>query len=197
MSATIEEKYSIVRERDERFAFELAKMVIEKPRASIWIIFLPALFIFHAYWINRYKKGIHDFSRHYLQSKRRALDKSLEECKSCKSPQTGSASAPEVHIKQPADPIRKHTLKEQEILRAHYRVLLHSPGRTYPSLVKNAYRTSGQYRYFLNRLLRAEEEINKAVIQAHHPAAEAQEVVQRMERYSDILRETELKQIFS
>jgi hypothetical protein len=196
MAATIEEKYGIIRERDERFAFELAKAIMDKPKASIWIIFLPMLFVFHAHWLQRYKKSIQTFSRQYLHSKLLALDTVLEESRGGNPLEGGWASTYASLPEARGGVFTEWQVKELDLLRDHYHLLIASQGRDYPALIRNAYRTSGEYRFFLNSLYRAEEEINKAVLQIHHPTPEARDVVERMERSSETLREMELAQIF-
>jgi hypothetical protein len=195
MTVSMEEKYGIIRKRDERFALELATRIIEKPRASAWIILLPFLFIFHVYWLKRYENNVQTFVSQYLHPKILALDAALEECMPGGSDRTSQEHAvrlPDEH----AEELRRRELREMELLKKHYRLLLSSRGSSYPSLLRNAYRTSGEYRFFLNRLIKAEEALNRAVVRAQ-PAAEVREVVRDMERYADQLREHELKQIFN
>jgi hypothetical protein len=196
MFISIEEKYGIIRERDELFAFELAKLIIEKPKVPLWIIFLPLLFVFYAHWLQKYKKNINTFATQYLHAKILALDTALEES-------AGGTPREENQIQRTVAPIDEHSDRitdyeslEIDILREHYRLLLSSPGQTYPDLLRNAYQTSGEYRFFLNRLIKTEEEINRSILQLHHPTVEAREVVEQMETFSERLREIELAQIF-
>jgi hypothetical protein len=143
----------IIRERDERFALELATRIIEKPRASAWIILLPFLFIFHVYWLKRYENNVQTFVSQYLHPKILALDAALEE-----SMPGGSDRTPQEHADrlpdENADELRRREFREMELLKEHYRLLLSSRGSSYPSLLRNAYRTSGEYRFFLNRLIK-------------------------------------------
>jgi hypothetical protein len=191
-----EEKYGLIRQRDERFAFELAKQIIEKPKVTIWIIFMPVFFVFYAQRIQKYKKDIHGFVKHYLHTKMLALDAALEEGIGGGPLEEGSEPVQGSGLEDKGQIIREKQFQELDLLREHYLLLLKSPGTSYPELLVNAYGTSGAYRSFLNKLIRAEEEVNRAVLSVHHPGAEAQEVVERMDRASERLREQEIEEIF-
>jgi hypothetical protein len=196
MHATVEEKYGIIRERDERFAFELAKLIMEKPKVPIWIIFLPFLFVFYAHWLQRYKKGLRQFVNHYLKNKVLALEAALEESRGGKILKEGWVSHLGGQAGHGVGEVVDLENRELSILKKHYRLLLRSSGRSYPELLRNGYGKAGEYRFFLNRLVGIEEEINKAVLKLHHPTPEAREVVECMEKHSEKLREMELDLIF-
>jgi hypothetical protein len=195
MTFSIEEKHRVIRERDELFAFELAKMLIDKPKAPIWIILLPMLFIFYAHWLQRYKSNLASFSKDYLHTKRIALDAAFDDGNGGDRPRNdwaeflGGTSDDRIEI-------RELQFEELDLLMDHYRLLLGSQGQDYPALIRSSYRTSGEYRFFLNRLIRVEERINRAVLKIDHPTPEARDVVERMERFADQLRERELTRIF-
>jgi hypothetical protein len=195
---TVEENYELIRRHDERFAFELAKQIIDKPKASVWIIFMPVLFVFYAQRLQKYKGSIHGFVKHYLHTKALALDAALEESRGGapleEGGETDSGFPPSQDQSQM---IREKQYQELDLLKQHYFLMLKSPGNSYPELLRKAYGTSGAYRIFLNRLTKAEKEVNKAVLKSHHPTPEAQDVVERIERYSDQLREMEIEKIFS
>ena len=196
MAVSIEEKYGIIRERDERFAFDLAKLVMDKPKASAWIIVLPFLFIFYAHWLQRYKKGLGTFTGHYLKNKVLALDAAREQSRGGRMLLESWASHATSPFTEHSGTIARLEQRELDLLRGHYHLLLNSSGSSYPDLLLRAYPTCGEYRLFMNKVIRVEEEINRAVLQLHHPTEEAKEVVQRMERFSDRLREAELAEIF-
>jgi hypothetical protein len=195
MTYSIEEKHRVIRERDELFAFELAKMLIDKPKAPIWIILLPMLFIFYAHWLQRYKSNIAKFSKEYMHTKRIALDAAFDSGNGGDMPVNGWAD----FLGGTSDgriEIKELQYEELDLLMGHYQLLLGSQGQDYPALIRSSYRTSGEYRFFLNRLVRVEERINKAVLRIDHPTPDARDVVRRMERFADQLRERELARIF-
>jgi hypothetical protein len=192
--STLEERYELIRRRDELFAYDLAKGVIEKPKASVWIIFLPLLFVFYVQKLQKHKKDVQGFVNHYLQTKVLALEAALDEVRSGSPPASSIVSGSDDPSADGA--IRRTQYHELDLLREHYLLLLRSRGGSYAELVKTAYGMSGTYRFFLNRLRRAEGEVNRAVLEAHHPTPEARDVAERMERFSEQLREMEMERIF-
>ncbi|MFP4071405.1 MAG: NF038143 family protein, partial [Desulfovibrionales bacterium] len=191
----LDEKHEIIRRRDELFAFDLAKRIMEKPKASIWIIFMPVFFVFYAQRLQKYKGSVHGFVKHYLHTKTLALDAALEESKGHKP--LDERSAQDLPSEDQAWKIREQQHQELDLLREHYLLLLRSSGKSYPELVRSGYSTSGAYRSFLNRLIKAEGAVNRAVLDVHHPGEEAQDVVHRMEQNAEDLREKEIQEIFS
>jgi hypothetical protein len=194
---SLDEKYEIIRNREERFAFELAKQVIEKPKASVWLIFLPLLFVFYAQRLQKYKSSIQSFAKGFMVTKIIALDAALEEAKNNRvSRETIAARFPGPDSDEKKE-MRQKQLDEIDILRQHYLLLLKVTGSSYQVLLKEAYGTSGTYRSFLNILFKAEEEVNQVVLQNLQPTAEAREVVERMEKLSERLREMEIEEVFA
>jgi hypothetical protein len=196
VNLSLQEKHEIIRASEERFAYELAKQVIEKPKASVWLIFLPILFVFYAQRIQKYKGSVRSFVAGFMRTKLVALDAAAEEVRTGIFPEQIMAG-----IKPKDDPAGKAQLREKQlaeidILRQHYLLLLGGDGDSFPALLKKAYQTSGAYRSFLNRLHKAEAEVNQVAVQVIDPSPEAHEVVVRMEKLSELLREEELREIF-
>jgi hypothetical protein len=193
---TVDEKYEIIRQHDERFAFELAKQIMDKPKASVWIIFLPLLFVFHVQRLQKYKESIQGFVKHYLHTKMLALDAALKENRGEETMEEDREAESGVQAHDKSQAIREKQYRELDLLKEHYLRLLENPGKSYPELLRNAYGTSGEYRLFLNRLIKSEEEVNRAVLDVNQPDGEAQDVVERMQRHSEELREMEIAKIF-
>jgi hypothetical protein len=193
--STVKEKYEMIRQHNERFAFELAKAVLEKPKASVWIIFLPVLFVFHAQRIQKYKQHVKEFGNGFLVTKNLALEAAWDELRNG-PPKAGESPYPEPPLGEYFTTIREKQLVELELLREHYLLLLNSSGDSYERLLRNAYRGSGDYRYFLNRLAKAEAEINRTVLEIRHTSDEARDVVERMEAIAERLRDKEIERAF-
>jgi hypothetical protein len=193
--STVQEKYEMIRQHQERFAFELAKTVLDKPKASVWIIFLPVLFVFHAQRIQKYKQHMKEFVKGYLVTKNLALEAAWNEIRNG-PPGPGEGHYPEPPPGEYFKTIREKQIVELELLREHYLLLLRSSGDSYERLLRNAYRGSGDYRYFLNRLTKAEAGINRTVLDVRHQTEEARDIVERMESGAERLREKEIEKIF-
>lgn len=197
MTVPLEGKYELIQRQEELLAYGVAKEVIEKPKASIWIIFMPIFLVFHAQRIQKYKKSVHDFARHFLHTKLLALDAALEETKTGRPPASDlSGTAENTGDGEGNATIRERQLREITMLKEHYLLLLNSPGEIYADLLKYAYPKSGDYRFFLNRLLNAEAEVNAAVVTFHHATPEARDVVARMVAATEKWRTKEMEAIF-
>lgn len=197
MNPSLRQKYEAILSKEEHFAYELAKQVIEKPKASVWLIFLPVLFVFYAQRIQKYKAGSRLFANGYLRTKIIALDAAVKEAESGLYPEKIMAA-----VTPAADPPEKAKMREKQreevdILRQHYLLLFRSTGNSFSELLRNAYQTSGAYRSFLNRLRRAEHGVNQEVVDSIQSSPEAREVVARMEKLSEQLREEELREIYT
>lgn len=193
----VQTKYDLIRRQEEQLAYTLSKAVIEKPKASLWIIFMPIFFIFHAQRMQKYKKSVHAFARQFLHTKLLALDGARDEAATGRPPEGYPGDkAPPGEENDGNARIRERQLREIAILKEHYLRLLQSPGETYPDLLRGAYGSGGKYRFFLNRLSAAEEEVSAAVLVAHHSTPEARQVVARMAAVTDKLREEAREAIF-
>jgi hypothetical protein len=197
VTISLEEKYELLRRHDELLAYEVAKNVIEKPKASIWIIFMPIFLVFHAQRMQKYKKSVHAFARHFLHTKLFALNEAREEAITGRPPNSNPADPPQNLGDSPGSAeIRARQLREIGTLKEHYLLLLQSPGESYSDLLKNTYKTGGDYRFFLNKLSSAEMAVNEAVITFHHSTPEASDIVARMVEATEKRREREREEIF-
>ncbi len=194
-----DEKYRIILDAERNLAYEVAKGVIEKPKVSVWVILMPILFLYYAHKIQTYKKGIQEFAAGLLKTKTAALEAAFYEITSGLPP---SDHLDKVFEHDPDAPEKKRFVRLQQrvelnLLLEHYGRLLRSSGADYDSLLRDSYEHGGQYRSFLNRLTKAEEAVNKAVLDAFHPSEEANEIVNRMESLVQKLREKRLNSVFA
>ncbi|WP_028573720.1 NF038143 family protein [Desulfonatronovibrio hydrogenovorans] len=198
MSLTLDEKHDLILNQEKIFAYSLAKEMINKPAASVWMILLPILFVYHMFNIQKYKNSIHDFANNYLNTKTRALALALEQQKTGEKkelslevcfPQVDSANDKEVRVCQ-------KQLKEIEVLFEHYAKLLGGRGKTYESLLKSGYSRGGDYRLFLNRLAEAENEVNRYVLKHFQTTDRAKEITRKMEGIVDRFREQDFRKYF-
>ncbi|MCA1742622.1 MAG: NF038143 family protein, partial [Desulfovibrionales bacterium] len=85
---------------------------------------------------------------------------------------------------------------EIEILYAHYLKLLQARGKTYESLVKDAYSRGGDFRLFLNKLTNAESEVNKYVLKVYQTTDQAKKITKKMEDIVYNFREQDVRNYF-
>lgn len=198
MSHDFQKTYQLLWDHEYQFAYEVARKVLQKPKISVWLVLIPILFLYYAHKIQQFKAGVHGFGKGLARTKILALDSALEEIKTGRSDDEykdafiaeDSGSSPKVtHVRQVQ-------IAEVELLKTHYRMLLREQGSSFQALVKKAYKTGGEYRFFLNKLAKAEEDVQNAVLHAYHPDNEAQKVVGKMQDVMHALREEEVRKIF-
>ncbi len=195
-----EEKYQLILDAERQLAYVLAKGLIDKPKVSVWLILMPILFVYYAHKIQTYKKGVHAFAEGFLKTKTEALNAALQEVTSQES---SGEFLDRVTFTEPnpGDPEKTRRVRikqrgEMDLLVEHYAIMLKSDGTDYETLLRNAYEHGGAYRVFLNRLTKAEEEVNRAVLEAFHPNEEAKDIVDKMETMVRKLRENQLNAVF-
>jgi hypothetical protein len=191
--------YELVWDQENKFAFHVAKDILDKPKISVWLILLPILFLYYAHKIQQYKAGVHDFSKGLMRSKILALDSAQEEIN---TGQKNEAYKQQLGAEDPeASPnvlrVRQRQIAEVELLKSHYGKLLRQTGNSYQALIRKCYKNSGEYRRFLNQLAQAEAEVREAVLRAYHPDTEARTVTQKMEKIIARVREEEIKTFFA
>lgn len=198
MTVSFHEKYETILSKERQMAYALAKQVISKPETSVWMIFLPVLFVHHAFNIQRYKKSIHGFADYYIQIKIKALNLALNAVEEgrgiCIDLETCFPSL------EPGDEknakVCEKQLGEIRLLFHHYQGLLRTRGKTWKELVKEAYGEAGKYRIFLNALGKAEKEVTRYVTRVFETSETAREVAVKMEKIVDQLREEDVKAVF-
>ena len=198
MSLNLREKYDIILAHERQFAYRLAKDVVKKPEVSVWMILLPVLFVHHMMKISQYKQGIHTFANNILSTKQKALDKARTDVESGKivnySPED---YFPHVPLNSAQDmELAEKQIKALRLMEEHYRGMLEQPGVALEELVRGVYGSSGAYRYYLNKLTKAEDEINRHLRENIHTSEEARSVIRRIEERIAAMREEELRFFF-
>jgi len=194
----LDTKFELLRMNAEHFAYDLGKSVIIKPKASIWIIFMPIFFVFYAQKLQKYKKDIQDFARGYQFTKTLALGAAREEKITGEPAEIFFADPPkEVGTPEIWEVVRAVQREEVDILRRHYLKLMDKDGETHADLVRAAYTTAGAYRSFLNRLHKAEEAVNEAVLTHLQTTPEARATTKAIEKRAEEMRLQEMDTIFS
>jgi hypothetical protein len=199
MGQTIQIRYDLIWNHENQFAYKVAKQVLQKPPISVWVVLMPILFLFYAHKIQQYKAGIHNFSKGLMRTKILALDSALEEINTGRKDKEVKNNFVSPEVETSIEVIRVHNrqLAEFELLKVHFSKLLHQQGTSYQALVRQAYRTSGAYRLFLNQLTQIEKEVMEAVLQAYHPKEEDRAVTQKMQEAMHALREEDLTAFFA
>lgn len=192
---TPDDKTRTIREYEEAMANRLARLVMEKPTPPIWMILIPVFFVFFAWKLNDYKKGLKNFATNYLVARERAMDLASEAVAQDTPPAVDRLMAQAETLPEKARPLYREWLALQS---EHYRNLLLASGATVPEQVRCHYRNKASYLVVSNRLIMAENAFNNALL----PEVEGDNedvlfIAERIERYNLELHRQEVDKIFS
>lgn len=190
---SIQEKSAIIWASEEKFAHALASAVLDRPKISIWMILIPIIIVFHMFRFQKYVDGRKKFAEHYLIARKRALEANV------RSLESGRLCDIDGLVKQ-AD-IPESTTDEYAawitVLCGYYADLLRAEGNSVEALIKSVYKNRTNFLLFLNRLNETEKRFNAALSPHLQKTTEgAEEIIERMERVSGVLRREEAERIF-
>lgn len=198
MALTLEEKQEIILAAEKRKAYALARELIQKPEASVWMILIPILFIHHAFNIQKYKKSIHGFAENYIKTREKALELAFYSMKEEKGVIINLENCfPSVEMHEEKEVrICEKQLEEIRLFFHHYKLLMDARGKSYEAMVKAAYGEAGKLKAFYNALEKAEKEVLRYVNKSFQTSEAALEVTKRMEKIAGGIREKEVKEVF-
>ena len=193
MSDTSHNKHLILA-YEKTFAARLARQVLNKPKLSSWMIFIPFIFVFYFQDLSKYKKNSRSFKDNYLLTRKKALEEAFSAIEESRKPETK-------HIANQAGLNGKSTEMYAEllaILAEHYTFLLKSKGDTYEDLVKSAYGPKKtDFMLVANRLNQAEKHLNKALAPGLKKEGNGiTDTIGKMEKYSENLRREDIRSIY-
>jgi len=186
-------KSRLILEYEQHFAYVLAGKVLDKPKLDIWMFLLPILLVYYMNDIKKFKDGRNSFAAHYMVIKKRALEEAAAVV------QSGKNSEADALAKQSEIPAeaQKKLAELFVVLIDHYEVLLKAVGGDFDSLVRSAYNNLTNYLLFINQLNNAEKKLNMALkSQFASTPAEADDIINAMERHSEQMRRKEAQEIF-
>ncbi len=191
---TIENTKDIIINHERKYAAQLGRLIMEKPKLSSLMIFIPFLFIFYIQDLLKYKKARKDFSINFLLSREKALQEAVEVLSEDRKPDTFAiaeqAGLPQKSAKKYADYL--------EVLTAHYACLLKGKGTDYEALIRSAYNNNKQnFENFINRLTQSEISLNKTLKpKLKKDQAGVTETIKKIENGNNKLRRAEIELIF-
>ena len=192
---TLETNQQLILENEQALARQLAGLVLEKPVPPIWMIFIPIFFVFHAWRIKGYAKGLDDFVDQFLVSRRRALEEATESIRTGNEVDFEAWLNKATDLQPPAKPLYRQWMT---LLVEQYRTLLTAHGDSYPALVRSGYQKKTTYLLFRNQLSRAEHAYSLALLPQIEGESEVlQDVLERMNHSLIDLHRQESDRIFS
>lgn len=193
MTVNINNK-QLIMEYERTFSAKLASLVLNKPKLSSWMIFIPFIFIFFIQDLMKYKKGRKEFMDNYLLSHEKALTEAEKAINESRKPDTDSL-AKKADLKGKSTEMYADLLT---VLAKHYTCLLEASGDTYTNLIKSAYgNNSTNLLLFFNQLNQSEKMLNKALSpKLKKSETGIKDIIKKMEGYSDKLRRDDILDMY-
>jgi hypothetical protein len=189
------DKKELILAQQRKFAAQLGRHVLSKPKLHTWMILIPFLFIFFIQDLMKYKKGRKAFSESYLFSHEKALNEAKDALAEGRKPDTEAIARQANNLQGKS---REKYTEFLAVLVEHYTSLLQAEGDNYESLVRSAYGNSRtNFQLFINKINQAEKELDQALTpQLRKELEGVNSTIQKMEVGSKQLRRTEVEQIF-
>lgn len=184
----------IILNHERGYAAQLGRIILEKPKLSSLMIFIPFLFIFYIQDLLKYKKAKKEFTVHFLYDREKALQEAVDALSDNRKTDTEA-------IAKQAGLSRKSVLNYADLLdvmATHYITLLKGKGDDYETLVRSSYNNNKQrFENFIDRITQAELSLNKTLkpeLKKEQEGVAA--TIKKIEDGNRQLRAIEVKQIF-
>lgn len=194
MAADLNRNRDLILVHERKFAGKVAGEVVDKPILAMWMILIPIFFVFYFFQLKRYKNGLKDFSKNFMVTRERVADAVYEAVDRRKDVDIDGVVAVSDIPVAVTDRYRSWV----EVLAEHFQALIQVNGASYEELVKSAYRKKSNYQLILNKLNRAEDDLNRAL--AEHLPGDAESitsVVKSMQKCVKEIRRCQAEEIFS
>ncbi|MEE4242516.1 MAG: NF038143 family protein [Desulfopila sp.] len=194
-SLSLEEKKILILNNEETMAGQLAVRVLDKPQPPIWMILIPIFFVFFAAKMKQYSKGLKEFSKNYMISRVWALDAAHTAVANDKEIEIEKMLQQAEGIPENAMPLYRDWLN---MVAEHYYTLLAAHGTNHSALVRAGYRNKSSYLLFCDRLSKAENALNQALLpDIEGELEDVNLIIEKMAKNSSELRRIEVEKIFS
>jgi hypothetical protein len=196
MGSSDQKKFDKIMAAEDSFAHAVALGVWVKRPLTTWHFLLPGMFIFD---FLRRSQAIRQYSAIFLYPRKVALEAALESIEG-ESPPKGEAEGVIRQwldsLKMYSEPLLRAHLRLIAVLRDHYSKLLLGEGEDYASLLRKVYGTRENYEAYLQRLIAAEQEVDRSVADFRGQSQEIWERLQAEQTQMEILRRKEIDRIF-
>ena len=180
----LSDKKEIILQREMVFANAVGALVLDKPKVSIWMVFIPILFLHFIYRMQSYKNQRLKFGEEFMITRRRAMDIALHAAATGCEPDIGDV----IRKSSLSEPLHKPYASWVNVLVDHYLDLLAAEGASFESLVRAAYSSRSNYLLTLNRLSVAEKAFHKALEPQLAATEGAADIISKIESHSQELR---------
>jgi hypothetical protein len=186
------EKRDIILTQELVFANEIGTALFEKPKVSVWMIFIPILFLYFIFRVQKFRNDRMKFSTEFMAARREAMALAYD-ASAAKGPAGNdgvkrSAKLPE-------------TLQEPyglwiKALSSLYLDLLSADGNDFGALVRSAYRTRAEYLDTLDRVNQLEKAFYAALKPLMSEVEGSEAIIASLESESWRLRRATADRIF-
>ncbi len=153
------QKKEIILRHELAFADEIGAAVFEKPKVSYWMVFIPILFLYFIYRMQKFKSDRMKFNEEFMSARKRAMDIALGDSTADGVTETDWTS----HGSELPAPLQKPYIYWIKSLSSHYLDLLTADGDDFESLVRAAYRNRNDYMLILDGLNSVEKDFYTAL----------------------------------
>lgn len=186
------QKKEIILRHELAFANKVGASVFDKPKISYWMIFIPILFLYFIYRMQKYKNNRIKFDEEFMTAHRKALDNAFHAAEaSSRTEMNKVAWGSEL----PA-PLQKPYASWIKTLSSHYLDLLTADGNDFESLVRAAYHNHDNYLFTLDGLNAAEKEFYTALKPLMAQVEGTDGIIAVIESQSRLLRSETALRIF-
>jgi hypothetical protein len=186
-------KKEIILEGESKFASAVGCAVVEKPKATSWIVLMPFLFIFLINDMLKFKRNRRKFDDEFMTNRRQAMEVAFDAAHSGSKPDIGRV----VQNTNAVAALEKPYAAWIDALVDHYMDLLLATGESYEALVRSAYRSRTNYLLILNRLNRVEKEFYAALKACMKATDGASDIIAAVQNESQRLRRYFADQVFA
>jgi hypothetical protein len=198
LAHNLEKRRALIWHQERILAYDLAKVLIHKPKVTVWMIMLPLLFLFFIQDLKKYKAAIGNFTDGFLKNKKIALDlalKSVREDISLEAMRTEWISESQPAAAEQPELFKKQT-DEIVWLMNHFRRLLTAGGQSYEALIKSAYCSLSAYQDFIDTLFDLENAVIRTALTFNPPDENTRELVSLMQSAIRKIRQRERDRLF-
>jgi len=185
-------KKEIILQREMAFADAIGASVLEKPKVSYWMVFIPILFLYFIYRMQIYKSERLKFSEDFMITRRRAMDVALETAATGDSPDIADVA----RNAGLSEPLLKPYVSWVNALVDYYLELLAAEGDCFESIVRAAYSNRSNFLLTQNRLNTAEKAFYTALKPRLAATEGAADIITKIESQSQELRRKLADHIF-
>ena len=186
------QKKEIILRHELAFANKIGASVFDKPKVSYWMIFIPILFLYFIYRMQKFKSDRIKFDQEFMASRRMAMDIAFGAAEAnSKAELSGTTQYPKLPVS-----LQKPYVSWIKTLSSHYLDLLAADGNDFESLVRAAYCNRNNYLLTLDGLNNMEKEFYTALKPLLDPVEGTADIIDTIESQSRLLRSEMAFRIF-